>query len=165
MNFFAPSAPSHYAKFVTPGDSIQGYIEEISEPFPVKDYKKDTPKLDPKGNPVMQVRIILATPESVGEGDDGRRSLYVSAKRMSQAIGDAMRRAGEAADSPQPGAYLKVTFARVGESSGGMAPPKLYVAEYTKPPAAAQSAPPTQAAPQSPTPPWGASEGAGPAPW
>ncbi|MEV6674795.1 hypothetical protein [Streptomyces sp. NPDC051162] len=136
MSFFAPSAPSKYIKFTNPGDSVQGYVEEVSDPFPVKEYKTEKPKLDSKGNPVMQVRMILATPDSQGEGDDGRRSLYVSGWRMTTAIGDAMRRAGETAEAPKPGAYLKLTFARLGQASGGMAPPKVYVAEYTKAPAA-----------------------------
>ncbi|MEF3112438.1 hypothetical protein [Streptomyces chrestomyceticus] len=132
MSFFAPSAPSSYIKFTAPGDSAAGFIEEVSDPFPVKEFKKDTVKVDAKGEPVMQVRIILATDQS-GPGDDGRRSLYVSGWRMTTAIGDAMRRAGETAEVPQVGAYLKLTFARLGQAQGGMAPPKVYVAEYTKP--------------------------------
>ncbi|MEU7189102.1 hypothetical protein [Streptomyces sp. NPDC045369] len=132
MSFFAPSAPSNYIKFVNPGDSAAGFIEEVSDPFPVKEFKKDTVKVDAKGEPVMQVRMILATDQS-GPNDDGRRSLYVSGWRMTTAIGDAMRRAGETAEAPQVGAFLKLTFARLGQAQGGMAPPKVYVAEYTKP--------------------------------
>ncbi|MFD9569716.1 hypothetical protein ACFWBI_07715 [Streptomyces sp. NPDC059982] len=162
MTFFAPSAPSQYIKFANPGDSAAGYIEEVSSPFPVTEFGTDKQKVDSKGRPVMQVRIILATDQSNGQGDDGRRSLYVSGWRMTTAIGDAMRRAGESADTPQTGAFLKLTFARLGQSSGGMAPPKVYVAEYTRAPDAAPKAPqPPQEQPQAQAPAWQAN---GPAP-
>ncbi|MCZ4097326.1 MULTISPECIES: hypothetical protein [unclassified Streptomyces] len=175
MTFFAPSAPSTYVKFTNPGDSVSGYIEEVSEPFPVLEFNKDTPKLDSKGNPVMQVRVIMATDQDKGEGDDGGRSLYISGWRMRTAIGDAMKRAGEMSATPQPGSFLKLTFARLGQASHGMAPPKVYVAEYTKPSKAVQvTSPVTQAQGprQPPTPPqpdanlWGGpQESAGAAPW
>ncbi|WP_050512114.1 hypothetical protein [Streptomyces rimosus] len=172
MNFFAPSAPSQYVKFTNPGDSVAGYVEEVGNPFPVNEYKKDTPKLDSKGNPVMQVRIILATDQSLGDGDDGRRSLYVSGWRMTTAIGDAMRRAGETAEQPQAGAFLKLTFARHGQATGGNVPPKVYVAEYTKPTRALPTQSSQEPQPQAPnswqggTGGWGSpQESAGPAPW
>ncbi|AYV29658.1 hypothetical protein EES41_23360 [Streptomyces sp. ADI95-16] len=169
MSFFAPSAPTNYVKFTNPGDSVAGYVEEVGAPYPVTEYKTDKPKLDSKGNPVMQVRVILATDQSAGQGDDGRRSLFVSGWRMTTAIGDAMRRANEAADEPQPGAFLKLTFARLGQSSGGMAPPKVYVAEYTKPPHASTSVAPPAPAPAAAAPApnagWMPPQNTPPAPW
>ncbi|MFJ8384718.1 hypothetical protein ACIQ9Q_09430 [Streptomyces sp. NPDC094438] len=167
-NDFAPSAPvGKTFKFSNVGDSVNGYVENVSQRIPLNKFGTEQQDTDHNGNPRWQRIITLATPDG-GDSDDGLRTVWMPVgSQMATAIGDAMKRAGAATGSPANGAFLKLTFARTRPSKFGN-PAKLYVAEYTQP-AAAQAKPiPESAASSWPTNSTGWAppiESAAPAPW
>ncbi|MFK0175676.1 hypothetical protein ACIQVR_06900 [Streptomyces xanthochromogenes] len=132
-NDFAPSAPvGKTFKFSSVGDSVNGYVESVSQRIPLNKFGTDVQDVDNSGNPRWQRVITLATPDG-GESDDGLRTVWMPVgSQMATAIGDAMKRAGAATGNPASGAFLKLTFARTRPSKFGN-PAKIYVAEYTQP--------------------------------
>ncbi|MFE9120856.1 hypothetical protein [Streptomyces sp. NPDC007172] len=166
-NDFAPSAPvGKTFKFSSVGDSVNGYVESVSQRIPLNKFGTEQQDTDHNGNPRWQRIITLATPEG-GDTDDGLRTVWMPVgSQMATAIGDAMKRAGAATGNPASGSFLKLTFARTRPSKFGN-PAKIYVAEYTQP-ANAQAKPPAEAAASSwPTnsATWAPPQGNAPAPW
>ncbi|MFD9792320.1 hypothetical protein ACFWXK_15375 [Streptomyces sp. NPDC059070] len=165
-NDFAPSAPTGKTfKFSNVGDTVDGYVENVSQRIPLNKFGTDVQDTDRDGNPRWQRVITLATPEG-DDTDDGLRTVWMPVgSQMATAIGDAMKRASAAPGNPAPGAFLKLTFARTRPSKFGN-PAKIYVAEYTQP-ANAQTKPvPEPAATPWPTNgTWAPPQNAAPASW
>ncbi|MFE7313795.1 hypothetical protein ACFU7T_11910 [Streptomyces sp. NPDC057555] len=164
-NYISTSSPKAFAKFANPGDSIAGYVDDVQEVADLE-FGTDIQKKDKNGEPLCKTRITLATDHSNGEGDDGRRNLDIDSHGKGRALGDALKAAGvNVSDGPQPGGFLKFTFARTRPSKFGN-PAKVYVAEYTKPAKAMPQQEPalnsSQATPQA----WGSPQASNtPAPW
>lgn len=132
------------------GATVGGTIEAIHPAQQVTDPVSGMPKFKKDGvTPLMQVRIDLQTqfrnwelcrkPEDTGDGDDGRRSLYVGGW-MTGAVGDAMRKAG-ASGAPQVGATLSVTLSeRTPPDNPALNPTNKFTASYAPPSQAATAA-------------------------
>ncbi|MFK0295492.1 hypothetical protein ACIQU6_34175 [Streptomyces sp. NPDC090442] len=170
-NYISTSSPKLFARFANPGDSIAGYVDDVQE-VPDLDYETRVQKKDKKsGEPLCKTRITLATDQSNGEGDDGRRNLDIDSYGKGRAMGDALKAAGVSVnveEGLERGGFLKFAFARTRPSKSGY-PAKVYIAEYTKPAKAMpqqqsteQAAAPRQVIPQA----WGSPQQTNaPAPW
>jgi hypothetical protein len=145
------------AKFDGIGVTVTGVIDDITASQQT-DFTTGEPKTWPNGDPMMQVVVTLATDQRDPDisDDDGLRKVYVKGKSLTNAVRDAVRRAG--AKGLEVGGTLTVTYTGDGVSERrGINPPKLYAAEYAKPnPAAAANAAlglaDSQPAPAGPTP-------------
>jgi hypothetical protein len=130
----AGGAPS--AKFPTVGTTIKGTIETavVSQQ---QDFTTGEPKVWKDGNPAMQIVVTLATDERDAEieNDDGTRRLFVKGQMLS-ALKDALKTAG--VKTLEVGGTLAVQYKSDGERSDPkFNPPKVYVAQYKAPEAAA----------------------------
>lgn len=136
-SFFSGS--SNAVSFPSIGSSITGTVVAVHPPEPVIDPATRQPSTDKSGRTKMQIRIELATDERdpADEFDDGSRTLYVKSW-MSNAIGEALRKAGKA--EPEIGGKLTVTFSAEEPSAPGLNPAKKYTAVYIPPKAGANSA-------------------------
>lgn len=125
------------AKFDGIGVSVTGTIEDVTASQQT-DFTSGEPKTWPNGDPMMQVVVTLATSQrdpSVTD-DDGLRKVYVKGKSLTNAVRDAVRRAG--AKGLEVGGTLTVTYTGDGpQEKRGINPPKLYAAEYGQPDRAA----------------------------
>jgi hypothetical protein len=120
------------------GTVAGGTIKTVQPPAQVTDLVTKEPKFKKNGQPVMHVRIDLATNERDPQDpeDDGSRSLYAQGW-MFGAIGDAMRTAG-VEGTPQPGAQLWVTLTdRTPPDTPGLNPTNKFSAVYIPGPAVA----------------------------
>lgn len=127
-------APS--AKFLTAGTIVRGKVLETAtsqqrEFIPgggVGDllYWKD-------GSPRMQAVITVQTDDRDPEivDDDGKRRIFVSSRRMKEAIREALIAAGKRVI--EVGGELAVQFTHEGEAEGTANPPKFYKAQYKAP--------------------------------
>lgn len=105
-----------------------------------RDIKNGQPKFwdDQKTQPMMQLRIVLATDERDSEDDTGHRAIYVKGN-MQQAVRDAIKAAG--AEKIEEGGTLAVQYTGNGQATTvGFNPPKLYKAQYKAPAASPVSA-------------------------
>lgn len=128
------------------GVSVSGTIKAIHPPQQVTDPVDGKPKFNRGGQPVMQVRVDLATnfrnfelckrPENPTEQDDGSRALYVGGW-MSGAVGDALRKAGREGP-PEVGGQLTVQLTeRTPNDNPALAAINKFVAAYVSPAAQA----------------------------
>lgn len=84
------------------------------------------------GSPRMMVVATLQTQQHDGPDDDGLRRLFIKGKSLTEAIRDAVRKAG--AGGLELGGRLKVAYVADGQAENpSMDPPKLYLAEFTRP--------------------------------
>lgn len=132
------SGGGNAVSFPTIGSSVTGTISAVHPPEPVMDPATRKPSTDKNGRTKMQVRIELATDERdpTDEFDDGSRTLYVKSW-MSNAIGDALRKAGKT--EPEIGGKLTVTFTSEEPTAPGLNPAKKYSAVYVPPKAGASA--------------------------
>lgn len=126
------SGGSNAVSFPTIGTFVTGTITAVHPPEPVIDPATRQPSTDKTGRTKMQIRIELATDQRdpADEFDDGSRTLYVKSW-MSNAIGEALRKAGKA--EPEIGGKLTVTFTAEEPSAPGLNPAKKYTAAYVPP--------------------------------
>lgn len=143
------SGGGHFAKFVTPGDTVTGRIISIGEPYQVKEYNQATgradgpPKFTKAGKPVMAFHITLSTDEHADSEDDGTRVVDVNSWRMQDAIRNACRAAGSMSGLSS-GATLTVTYTG-DEVPGDPRSGKKYTAAYVSGANSALMADPTPA--------------------
>lgn len=131
-NAFLMSGGAPSFKFASPGDKVEGRIEDFTVQQQ-RDPKTQAPKFYDDGNPMEQLRVTLQTTlrDSSIANDDGKRSIYVKGQ-MKKAIGDAIRAAGEA--RIEEGGTLVVQYFADGQRSAvGLNPPKLFKAKYVAP--------------------------------
>lgn len=86
------------------------------------------------GSPRMMVVATLQTQErdSHDYNDDGLRRLFIKGKSLTDAVRDAVRKAG--AGGLELGGWLKVAYVADGQAADRASdPPKLYLAEFTRP--------------------------------
>lgn len=132
---FGSNAPS--AKFDHPGTTVGGTITAPPRTKQEKEWNNVTrrsdgpPKFFPSGDPIMEVLVDVQTQQrdpSI-QNDDGIRTIYISGKRMKDAVRDAVRQTGAA--RLEVGAELHVTFTGLGEApSPGANQPKEFAVRY-----------------------------------
>ena len=125
-------------KFEQVNDTAKGIIVSL-EMQQQRDIKTGQPKFwdDQKTQPMMQLRIVLATDEHDSDDDNGHRAIYVKGN-MQQAVRDAIKAAG--AEKIEEGGTLAVQYTGNGHATTvGFNPPKLYKAQY-KPPSVTPAA-------------------------
>jgi len=128
------------AKFDAPGATITGTISNL-EAAPQTDFQTGEPLTWKDGSPRMQV---VATLEGTNHRDpsnpedDGARKVYIKGRNLTNAIRDAVRKAG--ATGLDTGGTLQVTYTGDGAAERGLNPPKTYAATYTAPASAANTA-------------------------
>lgn len=133
-NAFLMSAGVKPFKFEKHGDTVKGTIVSL-EMQQQRDIKDNSLKWwdDAKTQPMMQLRIVLATDHRDDDDDDGQRAIYVKGN-MQQAVRDAIKAAG--ATTIQEAGTLAVQYTKDGTASKpGFNPPKEYRAQYQPPPA------------------------------
>lgn len=123
-------------KFETVGQVAKGPILELGMQQQ-RDFATGKPKYWDDGNPMMQLRVVIATDERDPEitDDTGERALYIkgeSQKAVRQAIKDA------GAKTIEVGGILALAFTGLGDKKDQLNPPKLYRAQY-KPPVPAET--------------------------
>lgn len=128
------------AAFPTIGTVVEGEIVEPPRVEQQRDLTSGEAKYWADGSPMLQLRVVIQTGQidtSILD-DDGRRTLYVRGA-MLKAVRQAVRAAR--AKGLEVGGRLTVTYSGDGEpTKRGFNPPKLYVADYTPPSAAAANA-------------------------
>lgn len=137
-NDFLMSSGTRSFKFDTVDATAKGTIVTL-DMQQQRDYKTGQPKWwdDQKSQPMMQLRIVLATDERDGDDDNGHRAIYVKGN-MQQAVRDAIKAAG--AEKIEEGGTLAVQYYGNGTTTDPkMNPPKLYKAQY-KPPSVTPAA-------------------------
>lgn len=130
---------SKAARFDGIGVTVTGVIEDVTAKQQT-DFTTGDLKFWPNGDPMYQVLVRLQTSEREDGDDDGVRTLYVKGKSLTNAVRDAVRKAG--GRGLEVGGTLTVAYIGDGpQERKGINPPKLYTAEYAKPnPAAAANA-------------------------
>jgi hypothetical protein len=129
---FAGGIPS--AKFDTIGTTVIGTIKNPPTTQQQTDFDTGQPKFWDDGRPMLQVVVDIQTDQRDPdiEDDDGVRRLYVRGKHLTNAVRDAVRRAG--AKRLEVGATLQVTFSGEDEPKRrGANGAKQYTAVYTPP--------------------------------
>jgi len=149
---FLMGGGSKSAKFNTIGASVSGYIVREPEVKQQTEFGTGRPLTWDDGKPRLQLVVQIQTDERDPQDpeDDGIRSIYVKGKSLTNAVREAVRKAG--AQGLEVGGWLTVTYVADGKADRGM-PPKLYTASYRRPADeffAGQDAP--AAAPVSPAP-------------
>lgn len=120
------------AKFENIGASITGTITDPPEVRNRTDPKSGEVDTWKDGSPKKQLVITLQTSLREDADDDGLRKVYVKGKSMTDAVRDAVRKAG--AKGLEVGGRLQVSYVGDGEVPGrGLNPPKLYLAQYARP--------------------------------
>lgn len=120
------------AKFESINDSVTGTIVEEPEVRQQTDLDTGLPKTWPDGRPMMQLVVTLQTELHEDADDDGLRRVYVKGKSLTEAVRDAVRKAG--AKGLEVGGRLQVVYVGDGEvKKRGFNPPKLYLAQYARP--------------------------------
>lgn len=135
-NDFLMSGGIPSAKFPEVGATVTGRITQRPEVQQQRDFDTGELLTWDDGTPRKQVKVVLATDERDPEipDDDGTRAVYVKAN-LQKAVQQALRKAGARLEV---GGVLTITYVADGEvKRRGMNPPKLYVAEYVPPTAAA----------------------------
>lgn len=137
-NDFLMASGTKSFKFDTINATAKGTIVSL-DMQQQRDIKTGQPKFwdDQKTQPMMQLRVVLATDEHDGEDDNGHRAIYVKGN-MQQAVRDAIKAAG--AEKIEEGGTLAVQYYDNGQATTvGFNPPKLYKAQY-KPPSVTPAA-------------------------
>jgi hypothetical protein len=125
-------------KFLEIGTKVVGEVVDTAT-GQQRDFKTGELKFWKDGNPMMQAIITLQTDQRDPEipDDDGKRRLFVSSRRMREAIRDAVQAAG--AKFIEVGGKLAVQFTERPDD-GTENPPKFYAAQYKRPEPQAVSA-------------------------
>jgi hypothetical protein len=136
------------AAFQNVGDSVVGIIARQPEVQQQRDFETGELKVWSDGNPMMQLRVVLATEERDPEDpeDSGERAIYIRGN-MQRAVAQAVRAAS--APGLEVGGKLLVKYVADGKAARrGFNPPKVYEAKYRAPareavpvPAAAEAGP------------------------
>lgn len=137
-NDFLMASGTRSFKFDTLNATAKGTIVSL-DMQQQRDIKTGQPKFwdDQKTQPMMQLRVVLATEERDGDDDNGQRAIYVKGN-MQQAVRDAIKATG--ADKIEEGGTLAVQYYDNGQATTvGFNPPKLYKAQY-KPPSVTPAA-------------------------
>lgn len=120
------------AKFERVGDAITGTVHDAPEVRQQTDLSTGQPKFWDDGRPMMQLVVTLATSLRDDPDDDGLRRIYVKGKSLTDAVREAVRKAG--GKGLEVGGRLTVRYTGDGaQTKKGFNPPKLYAAEYTRP--------------------------------
>lgn len=125
------------AKFENVGDYVKGRIVS-AQMVQQTDFKTKAPKFFSDGQPMMQLKVVLATDLRDDGEDDGQRAIYAkggkaepvsgTGKAMKDAIAEAVRKAGgKALDI---GSTLTVAFTGLGKADPGLDAPKLFGAKW-----------------------------------
>lgn len=135
---FLMGAGGATAKFPTIDTSVSGRIVADPQVTQQTEYGTNKPLTWDDGRPRMQLVVQVQTDErdSQNAEDDGVRSLYVKGKSLTNAVREAVRKAG--APGLEVGGVLTVTYVADGQADRGN-PPKLYTASYQRPVARAAS--------------------------
>ncbi len=134
-------AAGRSASFPTLGTIVKGYIVAVGE-APDLDMNTKQPRTFPDGSPkppLMTVTLQTEERDPADSEDDGQRVLYLKWKIL-EAVQAAVKASGGVFNV---GGYLAVQYSADGERNPQkphLSPPKLYVAAY-QPPAAAAVAP------------------------
>ena len=104
-------------KFAEPRDGIRGTIAEKPALVPLTEYESDEPKLDAKGQPAMQILLILQTAHITEDSHDGVWRVYVDKPRQRAALRQAMQSAG--VRTLAVGDVLELVFTGYRQTSGG----------------------------------------------
>jgi hypothetical protein len=139
-SFFAGGVPA--VKF--PDGSFGGIIggEIVADPRmqQQRDYTTGEPIVYQDGNPAMQMVVIVQTEirESAIADDDGQRAFYIKGQ-MKQAVGEALRKAGEKTLRRGGKLWIKYVEDKPTTLKNGRPgnPQKIYAAKYEPPAAAA----------------------------
>lgn len=120
------------AKFENVGDSVAGDVHDEPEVRQQTDLSTGALKFWDDGRPQMQLVVTLKTSLHDDADDDGLRKLYIKGKYLTEAVREAVRKAG--AKGLEVGGRLQVTYTGDGpQTKRGFNPPKLYRAEYARP--------------------------------
>lgn len=96
------------------------------------DFKTKLPKTWPSTKePMLQLLVTIQTDLRDSPDDDGKRTVYVKGKSLTDATKDAVRYAGRKA--LEVGGHFTVTFTGYGTPKGTDDPPKLYSVAYVPP--------------------------------
>lgn len=128
------AAPSISWRDAPIGHAITGTITRPPRKMQQRDIDSGKPLVWDDGTPRWQLVVNLATSlrDPALDADDGERALYVKGKSMTQALREAVRRAG--APGLEVGGTLTVTYIGDGEARNkAFSPPKLYSATYARP--------------------------------
>lgn len=134
------AAPSISWKDRPIGTTVRGTVSRPPRKMQQRDIKDGKPLTWDDGSPRWQLVVNLRTElrDPTVDGDDGERSLYVKGKSMTDALRDAVRRAG--APGIEVGAELSVTYVGDGpKTNPKFDPPRLYSATYSRPVATGDS--------------------------
>ena len=104
-------------KFTSVGDSITGMITEPPVIEPAREYGSNEPRTDYRGDPVMQVVLVVKSDALQSDSDDGVRRVYLDKPLMKQRVKTALERAGE--KSLKVGGTVTITFTAKVQSRGG----------------------------------------------
>jgi hypothetical protein len=121
-------APS--AKFKRIGDEVAGTVV-TTEVRDQTDFKTGEVLTWRDGSVRKMVVATLQTQQFDGPDDDGQRRLFIKGKSLTDAVRDAVRKAG--GGGLELGGWLKVSYVADGQAIGNDDPPKLYLAEFTRP--------------------------------
>ena len=113
MSQLAPRPKFEAVKFPAPGSSVTGTVAFPPEDLPVTDYDTKAPVLWPDGNPKLQTKVVLNTPE-------GAFALYAR-DRILTAIRKAVGDSG--APDVEVGGQITVEFTEYGKPKAGAQPP------------------------------------------
>lgn len=129
---FLMGSGSKSAKFPTVGTTVTGQIVREPEVTQQTEFGTGRPLTWDDGKPRLQLVVQIQTSERDPQDveDDGVRAIYVKGKSLTNAVRDAVRKAG--AQGLEVGGTLTVTYVGDGEADRGM-PPKLYTATYQRP--------------------------------
>lgn len=120
------------AKFEAINDYVVGTITDEPEVRQQTDLNTGALKVWDDGRPMMQLVVTLQTEQRNDNDDDGLRRVYVKGKSLTDAVREAVRKAG--AKGLEVGGTLKVAYVGDGVATKkGFNPPKQYLAEYTRP--------------------------------
>ncbi len=121
------------ASFQNVGDTVVGIIARQPEVQQQRDFETGELKHWSDGNPMMQLRVVLATDQRDPEDpeDSGERAVYIRGN-MQRAVAQAVRAAS--APGLEVGGKLLIKYVADGKAARrGFNPPKLYEARYRAP--------------------------------
>jgi hypothetical protein len=121
------------ASFQNVGDTVVGLISRPPEVQQQRDYETGELKHWSDGNPMMQLRVVLATEDRDPDDaeDSGERAVYIRGN-MQRAVAQAVRAAS--APGLEVGGKLLIKYVADGKAARrGFKPPKLYEAKYRAP--------------------------------
>ena len=121
------------ASFQNVGDAVVGFIARQPEVQQQRDFETGEMKHWSDGNPMMQLRVVLATDQRDPDDpeDSGERAVYIRGN-MQRAVTQAVRAAS--APGLEVGGKLLIKYVADGKATRrGFNPPKVYEAKYRVP--------------------------------